>query len=103
MFISVCPIKKYDVVFTANSLNDFLYVIKDWPKNKAKSKPKQTQTKPIFKMPKMSVSVLTIRYYGKKQHFAGTKTKPIQSKSGVVCGFAGTGSKPIHPQRKAGG
>jgi len=43
MFISVYPINKYNAIFSAFSLNDSLYVIKDWLKNKAKTNPKQSQ------------------------------------------------------------
>jgi len=50
-------------------------------KNKANSKPKQSQTKPIRKMAKMKVSALTTMYYGKKSAFCQNgnkaKTNPI--------------------------
>jgi len=67
-----------------------------------KTKPKQTQTKPIRKMPKINISSFMTSEYVDFGIFMGLKTKPKQSQSGVVCGSAGT-SFSVSPQTSSGG
>jgi len=67
---------------SAISLDVSQDVIKNQHKNKAKTNPKQTQTKPICKMLKMNVSSAKTDDYGKTPAFCRmknkAKTKPIR-------------------------
>jgi len=82
---------------SANSLDVSQDVIKNQHKNKAKTKPKQTQTKPICEMAKMNVSLTKTDDYGKNPAFCRKRNKAKQSQSGFAFGFAGTGPASSSP------
>jgi len=76
MFISVCPIKKYDAIFPANSLNDSLYVIKDWSKKQSQFKPNSKPIKANLKNDQNECKRINNNGLRRKSGFCQNKNKP---------------------------
>ncbi len=86
LFLQNKPKVKYVKINISPFITSIYINLDTWlsGKNKPKTKPKQTQTKPNSEMPKMNVNIYYIEDYIKKIAFRPKQNKPKQTQSNPI-------------------